>query len=129
MHAPAAANNRAMLFGAAVGAFAGWELLQRTANGDLARFLVDDRAAWAYVGAIALILMLAAVVLPRLVEGLAATAGAAAVAGAFTRSHPGGRFVFVGPFLTLSAVALLAFLVAMSRRGTLLPSRARIPRN
>jgi hypothetical protein len=117
-----------MFLGALVGAIAGWELVQRTANGEVARFLGDNRAAWAYAGAVGVCLLLAASVLPRLVEGLAATTAAASVAAAFTHTRPGGQELFLGPFLTLSVLALAAFLLAMARRRTPLPVRVRVRR-
>jgi hypothetical protein len=66
----------------------GWLAVQRTADGSLARFLVDARTAWLYLAAFAGVLALAVAAAPRVASGVAGALAVALGAAAIVTLRP-----------------------------------------
>jgi len=117
-----------MWLGMVVGGGLGWLAVQHTADGSMARYLVDERTAWLYVAVLAAALCVAALANPRLVTGVAGGLAVGLIVAALVTLQPSTRAATAGTGAgdlgaPLAAGAVAALGVALL--ATLRPARDR----
>lgn len=101
-----------MWLGMLIGGGLGWLTVQRTADGSLARFLVDTDSAWLYVAALTALLAIGVAAAPRAVSGVAGglAVGLGAAALVMMRPAEAASAHLGGPLGVAAGVALAAAL-------------------
>lgn len=118
--ARATGERAAMLLGMLLGAGLGWLVVARTADGSLARFLIDARDGWIYVAAFTGVLAAAVAAAPRVTAGVAGplAVGLGAAAMVTLRPDEVASSHLGAPLGVAAGIALAAALFAgLAREG------------
>jgi hypothetical protein len=115
-----------MVIGMLIGGGLGWLAVQHTADGSMARYLVDERTAWLYVAALVGVLCVGALANPRWVAGVAGGLAVGLLVAATATLRPAtaaasGNAVDLGPPLAVAAAGALG----VALLSTLRPARDR----
>jgi hypothetical protein len=111
-----------MVLGMLIGGGLGWLAVQHTADGSMARYLVDERTAWLYVAALVGALCVGALANPRGVAGVAGGLAVGLLVAATVTLRPGpDTAVDLGPPLAVAAAGALGIALL----STLRPARDR----
>jgi hypothetical protein len=115
-----------MVIGMVIGGGLGWLAVQHTADGSMARFVVDERTAWLYVAALVGALWMGALANPRGVAGAAGGLAVGLIVAATVTLRPAtagasGTGVDLGPPLAVAAAGALG----VALLSTLHPARDR----
>jgi hypothetical protein len=115
-----------MVIGMLIGGGLGWLAVQHTADGSMARYVVDERTAWLYVAALVGILCVGALANPRWIAGLAGGLAVGLLVAATATLRPATAAasegaVDLGPPLAVAAAGTLG----VALLSTLHPARDR----